>query len=101
MENPKKITVRLIVEFINDTCRYVPQSTMVTEELYDRYIRYCKDRNVIPNAFNPFARSFKYYAFHNNMVPGLMYVPINYTHDSSRGFVNKQGWAYYNLACNY
>ena len=101
VDNPMKITVRGIIEFINDTCRYAPGYTTNVEELYDRYVRYCIDRNIVPNKFNPFARSFKYYAFHNNMVQGIMYVPVNYYHDTPRGIIHKSGWSYYNLACNY
>lgn len=97
-QDPKKTSCPNIVEFINDTCRFYPGGEMITEEIYDKYVQYCKDRNLEFSIFNVFARSFRYYAFHNNMIPNMMVHRVNYTHyKDGVGYIRKSGWAYSNI----
>lgn len=101
-ENPQRTEVPGIVDFINNTCRFYPEAQITSEEIYDKYVHYCQDHGIQPSKFSPFARSFKYFAFHNDMVSGLLYFPTNYYHDTpNRGIIRKSGWAYYNLVVNY
>lgn len=102
-QNPRITRATGIIEFINQFCVFSPGSAMPTEEIYDRYVRFCNDTiGPAPVSFNVFARSFKYYVYHNNMVIGVDYHPINYYHDTpDRGIIRKQGWGYINLAVNY
>lgn len=102
VEQPRKITVNGITQFITDTCTFLPNASITTDDLYSRYTHYCIDHGIIPAKLNPFARSFKYWAFHQGMVQGIMYTPVNYYHDmGKRGIVLKSGWSYFNMACNY
>ena len=97
-EDPQKTSCPGIVEFINDTCKFYPSCETIAEEVYDKYVQYCKDRHIAYSTFNVFARSFKYYAFHNNMVPDIQIHRVNYTHyKDGVGYIRKSGWAYSNL----
>lgn len=99
VENPRKSTCPAVIEFINDTCSFYPQCETTAEDVYDHYRKYCKDRNIKRASFNQFAKSFKYYAYHNNMVPNLLIHRVNYTHyKPGVGYVRKQGWAYTGLS---
>lgn len=101
-DNPRITTVPLIHEFIRDTCRFCLGANMPTEEIYDKYVKYCNDKSTNPGSFNGFARSFKYYALHQNMMHGIGYCKVNYFRDHPiRGLIKKTGWAYINLTVNY
>jgi len=102
VHDPQRTKANGIVDFINQTCVFCYGSTMPTEEIYDRYVRFCNDTFTFPSTFNVFARSFKYYAFHNCMVAGIQYIPINYYRDTPyKGIIKKRGWGYVNIAVNY
>ena len=101
--NPKKTNCPNIVEFINATCRFYPGAETIAQDAYDKYVRWCSSKGLYyTSSFNVFARSFKYYAFHNKMVPNLFMHPVNYTaYKSGVGYIKKQGWAYTNLTINF
>lgn len=102
-ENPRKTNCPHIIEFIKDTCMYSFGCRTITEDAYDKYVRYCRDRGYVDyGKFNTFARSFKYHIFHEQMVNNLTYFPVNYTaYKEGVGYVNKSGYAYAGLLINY
>lgn len=101
--NPRETKCPHVIEFIQDTCKFYPGCDTITEEAYDKYVKYCKDRNYDDfGKFNTFARSFKYYILHCFMVSNLVYVPINYTaYKNGVGYIRKKGFAYRNLSISY
>lgn len=100
-ENPRKTTAKNIVDFIREVCYISVSEDMVTETLYNKYVKYCAERGKEYSNFNVFARSFRYYAFHEQMLQGITIHPVNYQTINNEGcIVSKQGWAYYNLGCN-
>lgn len=100
--NPRKTTGKHVDEFILNTCVYYPQATAITEEIYEKYARYCRDRGYQCSTFNVFARSFRYYVIHMGYVRGVGVFPCNYVaYKPDVGYVNKSGWSYSNLAVNY
>ena len=100
--DPQITRAKLIIEFINETCKFCPGYSMPTQEIYLKYCRYCNDHGVEPSGSSVFARSFKYFAFHNHMVPNLIYTKINYFHDKPGvGYVRRSGWGYMNITVNY
>lgn len=100
--DPRITKANLIIEFINDTCRFCAGYSMPTQEIHQKYVRYCRDRGEVASTFNVFARSFKYFAYHNHMVPNLLYTKINYFHDKPGvGYIKRNGWGYVNITVNY
>ena len=99
-ENPRKTTAKNIKQFIQEVCIVYPGADIETELLYDKYKQWCIFKNLEYSTFNVFARSFRYYVFHQGMITGLYLHRVNYTHyKDGFGYVRKQGWAYYNLTC--
>ena len=56
--DPQITRANLIVEFINDTCRFCPGYSIPTQEIYLKYERYCKDSGAEPSTFNVFSISW-------------------------------------------
>ena len=102
LANPRKTDCPNIVEFIKETCTFYYGCDTIAQEAYDKYVRYCSDRGLKYGVFNTFARSFKYYILHQNMVNGVGLHPVNYmAYKDGVGYINKSGWAYSNLNINY
>lgn len=102
-ENPRKTNAKNIERFIREVCVVYPGADIETETLFDKYKRWCVYNNLeYTSSFNVFARSFRYYVFHQGMITGLSLHRVNYEfYKEGYGYVNKQGWAYYNLSCNF
>lgn len=102
VENPRKTTAKNIIQFIQEVCIVCPGADIETETLYNKYKRWCISKNLEYSNFNTFARSFRYYVFHQEMITGLKLHRVNYTaYKEGFGYIQKQGWAYYNLSCNF
>lgn len=101
-KNPRKTDCPNILFFIQDTCRFCPGADTITEDAYEKYKRYCNDFMMVAGTYNVFARSFRYFLFHNMLVKGVLVHPVNYMHyKEGFGYVQKRGWAYQNLTINY
>lgn len=88
--------------FIKEKCIFSYGASIVTEEAYMKYVRYCNDRGLEYSKFIGFAKAFRYLIIHQHMISGVGVVPVNYeAYKEGRGYINKQGWAYTNLAINY
>lgn len=102
LAEPRKTNCKNIESFINSTCRFCLGASTIAQDAYDKYVRFCKDRNSEYSCFNVFARSFKYHILHQDTMYGVGLFPVNYdAYKEGVGYVRKQGWAYSNLTVNY
>ena len=100
-ENPRKTNAKNIERFIQEVCCVYLGADTETEVLFDKYKKWCIYNNLeYTNSFNVFSRSFRYYAYHQAMLNGIVLHRVNYTaYKEGIGYINKNGWAYYNLTC--
>lgn len=100
--NPRKTTGKNVERFIKEKCIYYQGAESITEDIFDKYVRYCNDNNLEHSNFNVFARAFRYFIIGQNLLYGVGVHPVNYqAYKEGYGYINKQGWAYVNLAVNY
>lgn len=101
-ENSRQTKGKNVEEFIKDTCKFYRGCDEITEFAFDKYVRWCNDRNLEYSCFNTFARAFRYLIIHKNMIPGIGVFPVNYKHyKEGIGYITKSGWSYSNLSINY
>ena len=103
IQNPRKTIGKNVEKFIKEKCSfYYGASSIPTEEIFNKYKRYCIDNNLDYSNFSVFAKSFRYFVIHQSIIPGIGIHPINYQiYKEGYGYVTKQGWGYINIIVNY
>ena len=91
-----------VERFIREKCVFSLGASTVTQDAYDKYVRYCNDNGLEYSKYIGFAKAFRYFLMHEHLIGGIGVFPINYqAYKDGVGYVAKQGWAYSNLAINY
>ena len=100
--NPRKTNGKNVEVFIKEKCMFSYGANSITEDIFDKYVRYCNDNNLEHSNFNVFARAFRYFVIHQRLIPGVGVFPVNYqAYKQGFGYITKQGWSYSNLVVNY
>lgn len=98
--NPRKTRVNGIEDFVSKRCRFSRGANIVTDSIYDRYVRFCIKNKIKYSNFNAFARAFRYAIFYdeNLSIAGVSIMAINHIcYKEDVGYVNRPGWSYVNL----